>query len=166
VLEVLKEPWILQTKINPAERHERAAELLARVGLARNILGRKPADLSGGQRQRLAIARALALEPKVLILDEALSALDYSVQAQITNLLLDLSDRSIPLAVRPAIVLITHDLVMAARFADEIVVMQSGRVVESGSVQKIIGNPEHAATRVLLACTMNRASISEKRPAV
>ncbi len=166
VLEVLEEPWILQTKMSAEERRERAAELLVRVGLARNILGRRSADLSGGQRQRLAIARALALKPKVLILDEALSALDYSVQAQIANLLLDLSDRTIPLAVRPAIVLITHDLVMAARFADEIVVMQSGRIVENGPVQKIVGNPEHAATQALLACTMNGAPISEKRPAV
>lgn len=165
VLEVLEEPWILQTKINAEERRERAAELLGRVGLARGILGRKTADLSGGQRQRLALARALALKPKILILDEALSALDYSVQAQVANLLLDLSDRSIPLAVRPAVVLITHDFVMAARFADEIVVMQRGRIVESGSTQKIIGNPEHVATRALLACAMNAAPISEKRPA-
>jgi ABC-type glutathione transport system ATPase component len=166
VLEVLEEPWILQTKMSAEERRERAAELLVRVGLARNILGRRSADLSGGQRQRLAIARALALKPKVLILDEALSALDYSVQAQIANLLLDLSDRAIPLAVRPAIVLITHDLVMAARFADEIVVMQSGRIVENGPVQKIVGYPEHAATQALLAYAMNGAPISEKRPAV
>jgi ABC-type glutathione transport system ATPase component len=166
VLEVLEEPWILQTKIGAEERREHAAELLVRVGLARNILGRRSVDLSGGQRQRLAIARALALEPKVLILDEALSALDYSVQAQIVNLLLELSDLSIPPAVRPAIVLITHDLVMAARFADQIVVMQSGRVVENGPAQKIVRNPEHSATQALLACTMNAASRSEKRPAV
>lgn len=164
VQEVLEEPWILRTIMSADERRGRAAEVLVRVGLARNILGRKSADLSGGQRQRLAIARTLALEPKVLILDEALSSLDYSVQAQIANLLLDMSDRSIP--VRPAIVLITHDLVMAARFADEIVVMQSGRIVENGSTQKIVENPEHAATRALLACTTGSASISEKRPAV
>jgi len=166
VLEVLEEPWILQRKISAEEMREGAAGLLVRVGLTRNIFGRGAADLSGGQRQRLAIARALALEPKVLILDEALSALDYSVQAQIANLLLDLSDRSISLAVRPAIVLITHDLVMAARFADEIAVMQSGRIVESGPAQKIIGNPEHTATQALLACTTGYASISEKRSAL
>jgi ABC-type glutathione transport system ATPase component len=166
VLKVLEEPWILQTKIAAEERRELARELLARVGLPRNILGRGPRDLSGGQRQRLAIARALALEPKILILDEALSALDYSVQAQIANLLLDLSDRSIPPTKRPAIVLITHDLVMAARFAEEIVVMQGGHIVESGPTQKIIGSPEHEATFALLACTTGIASITENGPVV
>src|SRR5262249_40810757 len=132
VQEVLEEPWILQTKMNSEEKHDRAAQLLGRVGLSQNILSRKSKELSGGQRQRLAIARGLALDPKVLILDEALSALDYSVQAQIANLLLDLSDRSIPPAARPAILFITHDLIMAARIADEIVVMQHGHVIESG----------------------------------
>jgi ABC-type glutathione transport system ATPase component len=165
VLDVLEEPWILQTTLSAEERRERAAELLVRVGLARNILGRRAADLSGGQRQRLAIARALALEPRVLILDEALSALDYSVQAQVANLLLDLSDQSAPSAARPAIVLISHDLVMAARVATEIVVMQSGRIVENGPTQKIIGNPAHATTRALLACTTGFASFAH-RPAV
>jgi ABC-type glutathione transport system ATPase component len=166
VAEVLEEPWILRRKMSAAERRERSAELLARVGLAGNILDRITADLSGGQRQRLAIARALALEPKVLLLDEALSALDYSVQAQIANLLMDLSDRSIAVTERPAIVLITHDLAMAARFADEIAVMENGRIVERGSTRKIVGEPEHAATRELLACTSGVKSNLEERPAV
>lgn len=161
--EVLQEPWILQRQLTAAERRECANALLVRVGLPGNILARSAAELSGGQRQRLAIARALALEPSVLILDEALSALDCSVQAQIANLLMDLNDRSIAITERPAIILITHDVVMAARFADDIVVMQAGRVVESGPAQKIVAKPEHVATRQLLACTTNTPFTSEQR---
>jgi ABC-type glutathione transport system ATPase component len=97
VLEILEEPLLVQAKLDSKQRRERLAELLGRVGLSDKMLYRKSTDLSGGQRQRLAIARALALDPKILILDEALSALDYSVQAQIANLLLDLTDRSISL---------------------------------------------------------------------
>jgi len=161
--EVLQEPWVLQRQLTAAERRERAKELFVRVGLPGNILARSTSDLSGGQRQRLAIARALALEPNVLILDEALSALDYSVQAQIANLLMGLSDGHIPITERPAIILITHDVVMAARFADDIVVMQAGRIVESGPAPKIVEKPEHVATRQLLACATNVAFTSEQR---
>src|SRR5258707_2080581 len=103
--EVLEEPWILQRKWNAAERRERGAELLARVGLPGNIFDRRASDLSGGQRQRLAIARALGLQPMALILDEGLSALGCSVEAQIANLLLDLSEKTADTAERPAIVL-------------------------------------------------------------
>ncbi len=165
VAEVLEEPWILEGKLGAAGRRERSAELLARVGLPSKISGRMTTDLSGGQRQRLGIARALALEPRVLILDEALSALDYSVQAQVANLLLELSDRSIPAAERPAIVLISHDLAMATRLADEVLVMERGRIVERGRAEKIAEKPEHAATRELFAW---RSSVDEsfaKRPA-
>ncbi len=164
--EVLEEPWILQRKWNAAERRERGAELLARVGLPGNIFDRRASDLSGGQRQRLAIARALALQPKVLILDEALSALDYSVQAQIANLLLDLSGKAAVTTERPAIVLISHDLTMAARISDEIVVMQSGRIVERGSTEKIVREPVHATTRELLACSTGIDAKFDQRPAI
>jgi len=164
--EVLEEPWILQRKLSAAGRRERGVELLERAGLPGNIYGRMASDLSGGQRQRLAIARALALRPKVLILDEALSALDYSVQAQIANLLLDLSDKAVPAAERPAIILISHDLAMAARISDEIVVMQGGRIVERGSPEKIVRAPEHATTRELLTCAMGASNKFDQRPTV
>jgi ABC-type oligopeptide transport system ATPase subunit len=105
-----------------------------------------PAQLSGGQRQRLAIARALALEPKLLILDEALSALDCSVQAQIANLLMELQ-RTLGMTY----LFITHDLAMAAHLADEMVVMNRGRVVEQGPAQKVLRHPTEEITKQLLA---------------
>jgi peptide/nickel transport system ATP-binding protein len=166
VLDVLAEPGLIQKRMASAERRDLTAELLSRVGLSRNVLDRKTAELSGGQRQRLAIARALALEPKALILDEALSALDCSVQAQIANLLLDLNATALSSGSGPAMLFITHDLVMAARIAEEIAVMQSGRIVEIGPAQQIVRRPEHAATQALLACATGLVFASEQRPAV
>jgi ABC-type oligopeptide transport system ATPase subunit len=110
------------------------------------MVERPPAELSGGQRQRLAIARALALEPKLLILDEALSALDCSVQAQIANLLMELQTSP-----GMTYLFITHDLAMAAYLADDIAVMEGGRIVEQGPPEKIVKHPQHEATRQLLA---------------
>src|SRR5947208_4864990 len=144
--EVLEEPWRLQRKLNATERRERSAELLERVGLPGSLVERKASDLSGGQRQRLAIARALALQPKVLILDEALSALDCSVQALIANLLMELQN-----SLGMTYLFITHDLAMAAHLADEIAVMDRGRIVEQGAAQEILKQPEQETTRQLMA---------------
>ncbi len=117
-------------------------------------------ELSGGQRQRLAIARALALGPKLLILDEALSALDCSVQAQIANLLMELQS-----SLGMTYLFITHDLAMAAHLADEITVMDRGRIVEQGPAQEILKQPEQAITRQLLAAvprfTLARPSLEQ-----
>jgi ABC-type glutathione transport system ATPase component len=146
VEEILVEPLNLQSKLKREEMKRRAVELMAQVGLSSDMLQRSPAQLSGGQRQRLAIARALALEPKLLILDEALSALDCSVQAQIANLLLELQH-----ALEMTYLFITHDLAMAAHLADEIAVMNRGRIVEQGPAQKVLRHPKQEITRNLLA---------------
>jgi ABC-type glutathione transport system ATPase component len=146
VFEILVEPLILQRKFTREEMIQHANSLLERVGLSPDIMQRPPTELSGGQRQRLAIARALALEPKLLILDEALSALDCSVQAQIANLLMDLQT-----SLGITYLFITHDLAMAAHLADEIAVMNRGRIVEQGPAEKIFELPQHETTRQLLA---------------
>jgi len=143
---VLAEPLIVQRKFSREEIDLRVTSLLERVGLSPETLKRLPIELSGGQRQRLAIARSLALEPKLLILDEALSSLDCSVQAQIANLLMDLQS-----SLGMTYLFITHDLAMAAHLADEIAVMDRGRIVEQGPAQKILRQPEQEATRQLLA---------------
>jgi oligopeptide transport system ATP-binding protein len=146
VLEILVEPLILQRKFKPEEMKQRANSLLERVGLSPDIVERLPTELSGGQRQRLAIARALALEPKLLILDEALSALDCSVQAQIANLLMELQG-----SLGMTYLFITHDLAMAAYLADEIAVMNRGRIAEQGPAEKILKQSQHETTLRLLA---------------
>jgi len=160
-LEILTEPFALQHKFEREEMKQRAYSLLELVGLSSEILGRPPAELSGGQRQRLAIARALALEPKLLILDEALSALDCSVQAQIANLLMELQS-----SLGMTYLFITHDLAIAAHLADEIAVMNHGRIVEQGPVEKILRQPQNETTRQLLAAVprMTRTALPALDP--
>ena len=145
VLEILLEPLILRRKFTREEMRQCASSLLERVGISPDIVERPPNELSGGQRQRLAIARALALEPKLLILDEALSALDCSVQAQIANLLRELQS-----SLGMTYLFVTHDLAMAVYLADEIAVMSGGRIVELGSAEHILNQPQHETTRQLL----------------
>lgn len=147
-LEIVTEPFAVQRRFTPVERTERARNLFERVGLSFRMAARTATEFSGGQRQRLAIARALALEPRLLILDEALSALDASVQSHIANLLLDLQQSA-----RLSYVYITHDLAMAARVADQIAVLDRGCIVECGSPGEVLGRPAHAATRALIAAT-------------
>jgi ABC-type oligopeptide transport system ATPase subunit len=145
-LEIVSEPFFLQRGFAKKDRDSKALELFDRVAIPRKLASRRANELSGGQKQRLAIARALALGPKLIILDEALSALDCSVQAQISNLLLDLQS-----SLGLTYLFITHDFAMAAHFADQIAVMDHGRIVESGPAEKILRSPTHEATRSLLA---------------
>jgi len=142
---LVMEPLEVQKRGARRTLRGKAGELLERVGLRGETLNQRAGEFSGGQRQRIAIARALALEPKLLILDEALSALDCSVQAQIANLLLELQS-----ALGLTCVFITHDMGMAAHLGDDIAVMAGGRIVEMGSGSRVVNAPEHAVTQRLL----------------
>ncbi len=133
------------------DAYAKAAELLELVGLDGSALDRYPHEFSGGQRQRIGIARALALEPRVIIADEAVSALDVSIQAQVLDLLADLKER-----LNLALVFITHDLRVAAQICDRIAVMQQGQVVEIGTAHNIFNNPVSAYTRSLIEAIPGR----------
>lgn len=146
VLEILTEPLRVQGTLGHDEMKSRARVLLEQVGLPPRLEEKLPSELSGGQRQRLAIARALTLGPKLLILDEALSALDCSVQAQIANLLMDLQA-----SLGMTYLFISHDLAMAGYLADEIAVMSRGQIVEQGAPEGVLTQPESRITRELLA---------------
>jgi peptide/nickel transport system ATP-binding protein len=130
---------------NQDERERRARALLAQVGLDDSALGKYPHEFSGGQRQRIAIARCLTMEPEVLVLDEAVSALDVSVQAQVLNLLKDLQDD-----LGLAYVFISHDLAVVRFLSDDVLVMKDGEVIEQASAQQIMAAPAQEYTRRLL----------------
>jgi len=144
--QIIEEPLLIQQRGSKEERRSRAKELMSEAGLSPNSADRPVMEFSGGQRQRLAIARAVALRPKILVLDEALSGLDLSTEAQIINLLLDLQA-----AHALTYLFISHDMALVARLADTIAVISAGRIVEQGPAGQLISNPQHPETKALLA---------------
>ena len=140
------EPLTIRGRLSATESRGAAESLLARVGLPPTCLGRHPHELSGGQRQRLAIARALAADPLVLVLDEALAGLDLTTQAQLANVL-----RALPHEHEISVIYISHDLSLTAYLADEIAVMDDGQIVEQIASGDLFTNARHPRTRELLA---------------
>jgi peptide/nickel transport system ATP-binding protein/oligopeptide transport system ATP-binding protein len=133
-------------ELNKAQRRSRVAEVLNQCGMSDDALDRYPHQFSGGQRQRIGIARALIVEPKVLVLDEPVSALDVSVQAQILNLLKEIQQQH-----NLSYLFISHDLSVVRHIADRVAVMFAGRIVEQGSVADVFDSPRHPYTQMLLA---------------
>lgn len=147
--QIIAEPLLIQKRGDRKMRHERAAELMEIVGLPRHAASTPALEFSGGERQRLAMARALALSPKLLILDESFSGLDLSIQAQVSNLLLDLQKR-----LGLTYILISHDLTLAAHLADEIAVMDLGSIVEHAGTAELLARPQHPRTKELLDASL------------
>jgi len=144
--EMLAEPLLLHTDLAADDRRERVADLLRTVGLRGEHAQRYPHEFSGGQRQRIAIARALAVEPKLIVCDEPVSALDVSIRSQILNLLKDLQQR-----LGLAYIFISHDLAVVKHIAARVAVMYLGRIVESAASEAIFAEPRHPYTQALLS---------------
>jgi oligopeptide transport system ATP-binding protein len=144
--QIVAEPLRLLDEGSAAERQRRVGELLERVGLGTEHVDRYPHELSGGQRQRIGIARALALEPKLIVADEPVSALDVSIQAQIVNLLEDLQDE-----LGLAYLFVAHDIGVVRHVSNRIAVMHEGRIVEQGPAEDVCGRPSDPYTKTLLA---------------
>ena len=143
--DIIKEPLDINTTLSTGEKQDRVAWLLNKVGLNKEQANRYPHEFSGGQRQRIAIARALATNPKVVIADEPVSALDVSIQAQVINLMMDLQEEF-----NLTILFIAHDLSVVKHISTEIAVMYLGEVVEYGDTEKIFSDPQHDYTKTLL----------------
>ncbi len=145
---IIGEPLVINTKLSPAERADKVRAMMAKVGLRPEHFDRYPHMFSGGQRQRIAIARSLVLNPKLVVADEPVSALDVSVQAQVLNLLMDLQEEF-----KLAYLFISHDLSVVRHIAERVMVMYLGRAVEQGTRDAIFSAPRHPYTRALLGST-------------
>jgi oligopeptide transport system ATP-binding protein len=157
---IIEEPFIIHNIGSKEERRQWVKELLVKVGLPESAVNRYPHEFSGGQRQRIGIARAISLQPKLLICDESVSALDVSVQAQILNLLLKLQ-REMDLA----LIFISHDLSVVRHISDRVAVMYFGKIVEYGDVQQIFEAPQADYTRQLLsAIPVSHPRLRKRKP--
>lgn len=146
VLTQVMEPLSIFGGETRADRRERASQVLREVGLSESLWHRYPHELSGGQRQRVVLARALVLEPRFLVCDEPISALDVSIQAQVINLLTDTQEQR-----RLGMLFISHDLKIVRQICDEVAVMYLGRIVEQGTPQQLFANPAHPYTEALVS---------------
>jgi ABC-type oligopeptide transport system ATPase subunit len=144
--QIVEEPLKLHTKLTARERRERVVWLMQKVGLSQLYIHRYPHEFSGGQRQRIGIARALATNPKIVIADEPVSALDVSIQAQVVNLMQDLQEEF-----GLSYIFIAHDLSVVRHISDRIAVMFKGQIVEIGEAESIYQQPQHPYSRTLLA---------------
>jgi peptide/nickel transport system ATP-binding protein len=160
---LVSEPFHLLKSAAPqgAERRKRIARALTEVGLTSADAEKYIHEFSGGQRQRIAIARALIIEPSLIILDEAVSALDVSIRAQILDLLADLSDR-----LQLSYLFISHDLSVVRAITDRVLVMRAGKIVEAGPTEEVFANPRHDYTKQLIAATPNLERALKEREAI
>lgn len=162
IFELLSEPWVVHRGFLPRNQwRAKAEQTLELVGLDPALITSTVRSLSGGQRQRIGLARALALDPQILVLDEPVSALDVSVQAQIVELLRDIQERT-----GMAMIFIAHDLAVVRSLATDIAVMYLGRVVEAGPTEAVYGNPQHPYTQALLSAAPSFQQPSTERQLV
>ena len=155
--DIIKEPLDINTPLSGSEKKEKVSWLLKKVGLNEEQSNRFPHEFSGGQRQRIAIARSLATNPKVIIADEPVSALDVSIQAQVINLMMDLQEEF-----NLTILFIAHDLSVVKHISTEIAVMYLGEVVEHGDTESVFSNPQHDYTKTLLQSIPHSDPIGRK----